>query len=258
MQTSRLWAPALACALVAASVSSSSAAGAAQRSAKANSKGTKAAPRKAAAKNRGEKSRAYGVRQVDGVMILSGGGSLSLPSRSQGGSPAYRSYPRESRGSYASSPSAPVAASGAPARVQARQKVFPMPFEAVDTSGRKVSLGQYVGKVTLIDFWATWCPPCRDEMPGVVALYEKQRAKGFDIIGISLDRQPEALSRFVAVNKMGWRQIFDGKSWQGDLVKLYKVPSIPYTVLLDRDGSVLGVGLRGQELEYAVAQALSR
>ena len=132
----------------------------------------------------------------------------------------------------------------------------PIPFEVTGTEGEKLSLDKYKGKVVLLDFWATWCGPCRVEMPNVVKLYKEHHNKGFEIIGVSLDRSRRAFDQYVEANDMDWPQYFDGKYWQNDIAMKYRVRYIPATFLIDRQGVLRYRSLRGRELEEAVTQLL--
>jgi len=135
-------------------------------------------------------------------------------------------------------------------------------FNEKDLAGKPLSIANYKGKVVLIDFWATWCPPCRAEVPNVVAVYNKHHSKGFEIIGISLDRQQDKakLESYTKENKMPWPQFFDGQFWNNKLSTKYGVRSIPATYLLDGEGTIIGKGddIRGENLDGAVAKALAR
>ncbi|MEW6302799.1 MAG: TlpA disulfide reductase family protein [Verrucomicrobiota bacterium] len=130
-------------------------------------------------------------------------------------------------------------------------------FQEKDLAGKPLSIANYKGKVVLIDFWATWCGPCVAELPNVLKAYEKHHAKGFEIIGISLDQSQDALNKFIKERNMTWPQYFDGKGWQSKLAGKYGVNSIPATYLLDGEGKIIGKDLRGDELEQAVAKALA-
>ena len=105
-------------------------------------------------------------------------------------------------------------------------------FQAKDINGDSLSLDQYKNKVVLIDFWATWCPPCVDEMPGIVKTYKTYHKKGFEIIGISLDQNETKFLRFIKDNEMTWRQHYDGKGGGNELARKYSIDSIPATFLL--------------------------
>ena len=132
----------------------------------------------------------------------------------------------------------------------------PIPFEVKTTDGDVVSLEKLKGKVVLLDFWATWCGPCRVEMPNVVRLYKKNQKKGFEIVGISLDRSRSAMDQYVKANDMDWPQFFDGKYWQNEIAMMYRVRSIPATYLIDKQGVIRYRALRGKELEAAVDKLL--
>jgi peroxiredoxin len=105
--------------------------------------------------------------------------------------------------------------------------------------GTSINLADLRGKVVLLDFWATWCPPCRDEVPHVVAAYNKYHAQGFDVVGISLDQDKDALRQFIANNGMPWPQYFDGQGWGNALARRFHINSIPQMWLLDRQGRVV-------------------
>ncbi len=140
-----------------------------------------------------------------------------------------------------------------------RLKVGARPFalKATDLSGKPLSLAQYRGKVVLMDFWATWCGPCVGEMPNVIANYKKYHAQGFDIVGVSLDDSKGALTKYIADNKMPWRQIFDGKKWGSAVPQQYGVQAIPFGLLIGRDGKIVGVSVRGEALGPAIKKALA-
>ena len=133
----------------------------------------------------------------------------------------------------------------------------PFAVTTTDLSGKPISLAQYKGKVVLMDFWATWCGPCVGEMPNVIANYKKYHAQGFDIVGVSLDQDKGALTKYIAANKMPWRQIFDGKGWGSAVGKQYGVQAIPFGLLIGRDGKIVALEVRGPALGPAIEKALA-
>ena len=122
--------------------------------------------------------------------------------------------------------------------------------------GKDVDIAKYKDKVVLIDFWATWCGPCVRELPNVKKTYSKYHDNGFEIIGISLDRDRERLENFIQKNEMPWPQHFDGKGWKNEIAVRFEIHSIPSTFLLDKQGIIRHVNLRGSALDSAVAEVL--
>ncbi len=133
----------------------------------------------------------------------------------------------------------------------------PLAFEVTSITGEKLSPAQYKGKVLLLDFWATWCGPCKADMPHVKKVYDKYNKKGFEIVGISLDRSRESLDKYIAQNNIRWPQYFDGKYWNNDIATDYGVKSIPATYLIDRKGKIRYKSLRGRQLEKAVEELIA-
>ena len=109
-------------------------------------------------------------------------------------------------------------------------------------------LKNYAGKYVLLDFWASWCGPCRREMPNVVKLYKECKGKNFEIIGISLDQKPEPWKKAVKELKMTWPQACDFQVWYGPVARKYNLSAVPYTVLINPEGKVEALDLRGEEL----------
>jgi len=127
----------------------------------------------------------------------------------------------------------------------------PMEITGTLLNGKPFDQKSLVGKVVLIDFWATWCGPCVAEIPNVLQQYEKYHDKGFEVIGISLDQDREALEKFVAEQKVPWPILFekpDGDGWQHPLSTFYGISGIPTVILIGRDGNVITLNARGEKL----------
>lgn len=120
--------------------------------------------------------------------------------------------------------------------------------------GKSVKLSSLRGKYVLIDFWASWCGPCRSENPNVVRLYDKYNSKGFEIYGVSLDRDRNSWIKAIEKDNLTWTQVSDLKFWKSEGAKLYNVSSIPHTVLLDKEGKIIAKNLRGSSLEKTLEE----
>jgi peroxiredoxin len=129
-------------------------------------------------------------------------------------------------------------------------------FAQNDINGKPVSLSSYKGKVVLVDFWASWCGPCRAENPNVVKAYQKYHPKGFDILGVSLDEKKDKWQDAIKKDNLSWTHVSDLKGWKNSAAELYGVEGIPMNFLLDKDGNIIGKGLRGEDLEKKLDELL--
>ncbi len=130
----------------------------------------------------------------------------------------------------------------------------PMELSGALLDGKAFDQKSLAGKVVLVDFWATWCGPCVAEIPNMLEQYEKYHAKGFEVVGISLDEEKEKVDAFVAEHKIPWPIIYAGKGWQDPVAQFYGISGIPQLILIGRDGNVITLNARGGKLGERLAE----
>ena len=133
-------------------------------------------------------------------------------------------------------------------------------FTAPTPEGEQLALNDVLGKVTLVDFWASWCKPCRDENPNIVRVYEKYHDKGLNILGVSLDRpgQKDRWEQAIADDNLEWNHVSNLKFWEDPIAAKYGIRAIPAAFLLDENGVIVAKNLRGEDLENKVAEMLNK
>ena len=131
-------------------------------------------------------------------------------------------------------------------------------FAMNDPKGKEVKLSDFIGKnkYTLVDFWASWCGPCKKEMPNVVAAYKEYNKKGFGIVGVSLDNDVDKWKEAIKTWGMTWPQMSDLKGWNCEGAAIYGVRSIPATVLIDQEGNIIARNLRGEAIKEKLSELL--
>jgi thiol-disulfide isomerase/thioredoxin len=144
---------------------------------------------------------------------------------------------------------------GAPTPSQAGQPLAP-DFRQADPRGRPVQLASLRGQYVLLDFWASWCPPCRAENPVLVRAYHRYKGKKFTILSVSLDHDRAAWLKAVRADNLTWPQVSDLKGWDNAAAVRYRIEALPQNYLLDPAGHVVGQNLRGAALEQRLAQLL--
>ena len=131
-------------------------------------------------------------------------------------------------------------------------------FTLKTIDGKAISLSSMKGKVLLVDFWASWCGPCRQENPNVVKVYNEFKNKGFDVLGVSLDNDKDAWQGAIKKDGLTWNHVSDLKGWDSEVVKSYSITGIPFTLLLDKDGKIIAKNLRGEMLKEKLLEVLKQ
>jgi peroxiredoxin len=131
-----------------------------------------------------------------------------------------------------------------------------MDFTQNDTAGTPVSLSSFKGKYVLVDFWASWCKPCRMENPNVLEAYEKFKTKNFTVLGVSLDQSRASWIKAIQDDKLAWSQVSDLKFWNNEVAREYRISQIPQNFLIDPSGKIVGKNLRGADLESKLCALL--
>ena len=131
-------------------------------------------------------------------------------------------------------------------------------FTMKNVEGKTVSISDFQNKYILIDFWASWCAPCRAENPNLKRAYDKYKKSGFEIVGISLDTDKKAWERAIEKDKLNWINLSDLKGWKSEIAIKYKIKSIPSNMLVDKTGQIIAVELRGNDLQNKLEQIFEK
>ncbi|SKC05051.1 TlpA family protein disulfide reductase [Dyadobacter psychrophilus] len=146
-------------------------------------------------------------------------------------------------------------------KIRVGEKAPEITLPALD--GTEIALSSQKGKVVLVDFWASWCAPCVEEQPELKKVYNQFNKSGnaekeFEIFGVSLDSKKPAWKAIVKKYNLKWIQVSDLKFWTSPIAKTYEIDALPFNVLLDKEGTIIGVNLHGKELEDAIAEGLGK
>lgn len=143
-------------------------------------------------------------------------------------------------------------------RVDDHEQELKINFTMTDINGNDVTVADEFAKhkITVIDFWASWCGPCRQEMPGLVKTYNDYKDKGLGIIGVSLDENKEQWTDAISTMNMTWTQLSDLQGWNNSAAKMYGIQAIPFTIIVDNTGKAIAAGLRGEALTAFIANRL--
>ncbi|MBV7533985.1 TlpA family protein disulfide reductase [Chitinophaga sp. sic0106] len=133
-----------------------------------------------------------------------------------------------------------------------------MNFTQADTKGNPVQLSDYKGKYVLVDFWASWCGPCRAENPNVLENFEKYHPKGLEILGVSLDNSKDAWIKAIKDDGLTWAHVSDLKGWKNEVAKAYNIRAVPSNFLIDKEGKIVAVNLRGDELTQKLEEIFGK